>query len=164
MRFLLIFLYVFSHSMVAQSGAILHSPHVISSGGSSISGVNYNLCFTIGELAVTTYNQESFILTQGFHQNDYQFVNITESHLTESQLTIFPNPTNNISNIICETPHLTGSLSIKTLSGQLVFSNEIFSTSQIQQIDLSTFSQGMYFLEVVLGANDRIVYQIQKIN
>ena len=56
-------------------------------------------------------------------------------------------------------------LPIKDIRGSTMSFLSDFSTNETKSIQLSQFSQGVYFIEILLkNAQKKIVYQIQKIN
>jgi len=141
------------------------SPMVISNAGDTWIMNDYNLSFTLGELAIETFLQNDIIFTQGFHQEDeYAIIDITENKQVNS-ITIFPNPTQDELHINFETKGDYASLSIKDITGSTMSFLSDFSTNETKSIQLSQFSQGVYFIEILLkNAQKKIVYQIQKIN
>ena len=70
-RLLVIVLCFFSSLGFSQTG-FLTTPQVISTVGGNWIQNNYNLSFTVGEIAIVTHIEQSTILTQGFHQENYQ--------------------------------------------------------------------------------------------
>ena len=147
----------------AQSDFII-SPSVLSNSGSSLIKNNYNVSFTLGEIAIETFdNYEDYILTQGFHQDNFQIIEIIENNY-DFQISIFPNPTSGFLNINCEIENKRGDLYIKDINGRVIYSLLNFSTNESQLLELSQFSQGVYFLEIFINSTQKIVYQIQKIS
>lgn len=163
MRAVLTILLVFGCQMgFAQSGFV-NSPAVIGNGGDTWTQGDYNLSFTLGEVAIETFIQSQTILTQGFHQETYQITQINETDKA-FDISIFPNPTTDIININCNLVNAKGSLYVKDINGSTVYFLLNFSTDQTQRIDFSQFSTGVYFIEVVLNSKNKTVYQIQKLN
>ena len=163
MRAVLTILLVFGcQAGFAQSGFV-NSPAVIGNGGETWIQGDYNLSFTLGEVAVETFIQSQTILTQGFHQETYQ---ITQIHELDKafDVSIFPNPTTDIININCNLANAKGDLYVKDIKGSTVYFLLNFSTDQTQCIDFSTFSTGVYFIEIALNSKNKTVYQIQKLN
>ena len=144
---------------------IINSPHVISSGGDTWIINNYNLCFTVGELAIETFFQNQIIFTQGFHQEEeYSIIDITE-HKYNHEINIFPNPTQDELHIIFNEKNEYVDLSIKDIRGNTISFLSDVSTNGTTSMQLSQFSQGVYFIEILLKTpQENIIYQIQKIN
>jgi len=154
-------LFFVAHGTYGQS-AIINSPFLVSSAGDTWIQENYNLCFSLGEIAIETYAQESIILTQGFHQeNNYQITALNEA--PNYQINVYPNPTPDILNITCDAVPLVA-INIKDTKGSIVSFLKVSLLNKHYSIDLSNFSAGMYFLEALLSSGEKQVYQIQKFN
>ena len=89
-RLLLIFFVFYSSSLFSQE--------VVSSQGDSYTNSGGSLDFTIGEVVTFTGSNIENILTQGFHQTNWSFVNI-ENHVPSYEAIIFPNPAEEFLNI-----------------------------------------------------------------
>ena len=89
-RLLLIFFVFYSSSLFSQE--------VVSSQGDSYTNSGGSLDFTIGEVVTFTGSNVENILTQGFHQTNWSFVNI-ENHVPSYEAIIYPNPAEDFLNI-----------------------------------------------------------------
>ena len=89
-RLLLIFFVFYSSSLFSQE--------VVSSQGDSYTNTGGSLDFTIGEVVTFTGSNVENILTQGFHQTNWSFVNI-ENHVPSYEAIIYPNPAEDFLNI-----------------------------------------------------------------
>tara|TARA_Y100001968_G_C19373237_1_gene726209 strand:- start:842 stop:1333 length:492 start_codon:yes stop_codon:yes gene_type:complete len=158
----LIFLFLISQIICGQS-TIINSPFLISSAGENWIQENYNLCFSLGEIAIETYEQSDVILTQGFHQEDnYQITSIHES-IYNWTINIYPNPTPDVLNIRYDDLPLE-EIHIKDTKGSIInVFKKTFSDMRCE-INLSHLSAGVYFLEALLSSGEKQVYQIQKFN
>ena len=155
----LYFLYSFGFSQTS----FVTSPQVISTVGGNWIQNNYNLSFTVGEIAVVTHIEQSTILTQGFHQENYQLVNLSELS-SNYKVTVFPNPTQDQLNISFDIPNHIATIRIKDVTGKTLYIKPDFLTDEDQKVDLVSLAQGIYWLEIILEKTEKIVYQIQKIN
>ena len=120
------------------------------------------MCFSLGEIAIETFTQSDVIITQGFHQDHYQVSTIDEIS-NQHAIDFFPNPTADLLNVNCNIEQPVD-LIIKDMKGSIVFSLLEAEGRKTQQINLSHFSQGIYFLEIGLIKNKKQVYKIQKVN
>jgi hypothetical protein len=156
-RYLIFFLQLL---FIAVKGQVI-SPQILASGGSYVSAVAFSNSFTIGEMTtVETISGNSFFLTQGFQQCN-PVLSTDISNKKSLDFSIYPNPSsgkfylnprnNSISKV--EVYSITG----EKLTGILPLQNE-FSLSIL---DLSNFSNGIYFLQVTLSADGmlRQLYQ-----
>jgi len=161
MRTIYTFLFWSSFSFLFAQSSII-TPQLISSSGGTVTQDNYNLCFSLGEIAIETFVQGESVLTQGFHQENYQISMISEVP-ENAIINIYPNPAKDIIYIDGNTEKTLG-LKIKDMNGRELFSSLETSGLENQTIDLSHFSSGIYFLEIYFKTNNKQVYKIQKFN
>ncbi len=120
----------------------LSAQEVVSVQGDSYSNASANIHFTIGELVINTVTDGTNDITQGFHQTNWNFVGL-EDYAPNYEVTIFPNPTEDILNIITsEFENMTYSL--YDAQGKLVIQN-ILSAEQTS-IQVGQLAQGSYAL------------------
>jgi hypothetical protein len=86
----LLFLLLTNLSVTAQQ--------VIATQGDSYSNTIGSIDFTVGEVVINTGTDGSNSITQGFHQSNWKFVGL-EDHATNYEVSIFPNPTEEVLNI-----------------------------------------------------------------
>lgn len=129
---------------------------VMAASGLYLTNFQVNLQYTVGELAIQTYDQSGYGgLTQGFHQPDiYVYpsnVGIMEEY--RSVVKVYPNPT--IDRIYIDLPaELSqggGFYFLFASNGELVSSDEL---PKPFSIDLSTIAAGQYdlVLQFALGS------------
>lgn len=70
---------------------------------------------------------------------------------TTENIKVFPNPTNNLVNIVLQNPSEDFSITISSVFGQ-----ELLKTSNNSSIDISSFSTGIYLL--IVNQNNRTLY------
>tara|TARA_B100001250_G_scaffold142610_1_gene122005 strand:+ start:737 stop:1264 length:528 start_codon:yes stop_codon:yes gene_type:complete len=162
MKVIAIYFFCISLNTLYAQTDIINSPILISSSGGTLIQNNYNLCFSLGEIAIETFTQSDVIITQGFHQDHYQVSTIDEIS-NQHAIDFFPNPTADLLNVNCNIEQPVD-LIIKDMKGSVVFSLLEAEGRKTQQINLSHFSQGIYFLEIRLIKNKKQVYKIQKVN
>lgn len=162
MRRLIIALFLLLNSVYAQN-EVINSPFLIASSGDTWMQDNYILCFSVGELVIDTKIQEGIILTQGFHQEEnYQITAINEI-LNNYVINMYPNPTSGILNIHSNEA-IYADIEIKDIRGGIVKSISKTLLHKNYHLDLSNFSSGIYFLEVLFNSSKKQVYKIQKFN
>lgn len=87
-----------------------------------------------------------------------QCVNVGIKELNNTQLfEVYPNPTNSILNIVDENNQLQNA----TIQIQNYLGQDVFTSPFTNQIDLSSFSAGMYFL-IIKGSNNKTVKIIKQ--
>ncbi len=118
------------------------SQEVVSSQGDSYINPSGILDFTIGEVVINTELGGSYILSQGFHQSNWNFVGI-ENHNPNYDAIVFPNPTSdilNISAIVFDNVTYT----LYDSRGKLVIQNNLLSDQT--QIQVDQLAPGLYSL------------------
>ena len=161
-RLYIILVFLLSNSVYSQN-EVINSPFLIASSGDTWMQENYILCFSVGELVIDTKMQQGIILTQGFHQEEnYQITAINET-LNDYEINMYPNPTTGILNIYSNEA-ICADIEIKDIRGSIVKSIPKTLLHNSYYIDLSHFSSGFYFLEVLFNASKKQVYKIQKFN
>jgi hypothetical protein len=118
------------------------SQEVVSSQGDSYISPNVVLDFTIGEVVINTEVQGAYILSQGFHQPNWDFVGI-ENHDPNYDATVFPNPTSDLLNIRASIFDNV-SYTLYDAKGKLVVQNNL--SSEQTQIQVGQLGSGLYSL------------------
>jgi hypothetical protein len=141
------------------------TPEVVATSGDFYTSATANLSWTLGELAVETYEGSSNILTQGFQQTDPGTTTGFVSSETFEVL-VYPNPVLETLNL--QLTDLSGELKIELfdMKGSLMHARIIpVFTESLQQIDMSGFPSGLYLLKLT-GVSDKVsqTIKIQKIN
>ena len=117
------------------------------------SNVNFNDCWKTGNPNLTTIcaDESELVAVQNFLDNcgSAQAItinsncNLSNQDFTKNQITIYPNPVNDVLNINLENSIISSVTVFNTL-GQKVY----FSFSATSQIDVSKLEAGAYFLKV----------------
>lgn len=121
------------------------SPEILSSGGDYFVSGGNQLEWTLGEVAIETYNGSGSILTQGFHQTDVSVVSIDDFN-SFVNVDVFPNPVlDRLSIDLSKSGINSYELKLFDLNGKIIhfenLSNEKFKT-----IDMTKYSHGTYTL------------------
>ena len=159
---ILIIIFFFSKMICAQTD-IINSPFLISSSGGEWVTDNYNLCFSVGEIAIDTYTPQDIILTQGFHQESNYQITTLRPTLEQHKIMIYPNPSQDI---IYLNSDLNNDVDINLidLKGRVVYHQLNIKINNNYSLDLRNLISGVYFLEILITKNQKQVYQIQKLN
>ncbi len=128
------------------------SPTVISSSGGFFTSGSAELSATVAEMTmVQTFTDGSNYLTQGFQQPEVVTVGINEIPVATNDILVYPNPTNG-SFVLSFTgdDNSESSIRIYNLAGQVVVEKQLSQAVGLNTVDfdLSSFSQGMYILEL----------------
>ena len=133
------------------------SPTVVSSSGGYFTTAGGSLSFTVAEMTmVQTFTTSGNILTQGFQQPEDLNVSIAETPSLTGEVLIYPNPTNGnftLSYLSNETSVTT--IKLYNLVGQVVLTKSVAQVNGLNTVDfdISSFSQGIYMLELTLLNN-----------
>ena len=127
------------------------SPQVISSAGETLDNGTISLSYTLGELAITTLEAGSLVLTQGFQQPLDIGTYAPETLELDWQVKAWPNPVNRELNlqinqdikedIIVETFDLMGRLHLSTKIEKLL-------PYDIHTLDVSGLDKGVYIIKI----------------
>lgn len=130
-------------------------------GGHTISlEGNIDLHWSVGELAATTISADNIELTQGYHQLDLMVDPIFEWGSDQLQISIYPNPTQDLLHLQQE--HQTEfQVELRDLLGRIIH-YEIWSTSS-KTLDLHYLPANTYTLTLISKGEIKSV-KIQKIN
>jgi len=126
------------------------TPQVISSAGNYAEGTNVSISWTLGEVATETIGNNDNIITQGFHQPDYNIVVIEHIESPQLDVTIYPNPTNGLLNIEWKgNDNSTAVISLFDLTGKQIINQKVSETSSIGQIDITGLANSTYILQII---------------
>ena len=138
------------------------NPEVIATSGEYFSGANGSLSWTIGEPVTETFSGVNAILTQGFQQNTYIIVAIESMQDDDFQISVYPNPANDLINI-----HLNVKsdviIELFDIQGKKLFIEKVEANTTLKQLNLNNFAIGSYILRIT-GTNGNLLksYKIEK--
>ena len=151
----LIFVSLFQFNLMAQSSFVTAGCNSSSSGG--------NLCFSIGQLVYTSFTGSNGKVIQGVQQPYEQPSSGSKNEsIYNPEIFVFPNPVHNeifIDRSIYQESQLISN--IYDLTGKMVQSNSL--TTDIEKINISGLSQGIYFLQIIDNTDNKIIQSIQLI-
>lgn len=133
---------------------------VTATSGSSGTGANIAVDYTIGETIVLTATGGGNTLTQGFHQPASAPVGIKD--LTAFNYNVYPNPFTDYVQVELTTEQTsTVKLQLTDLYGRVVYNREIGAVSagnNLYNINTSALAAGTYILSVTAKANTDKLY------
>ncbi len=137
------------------------SPSVIASSGGHAQGEGLTISWTLGEMAIETFQNDNLILTQGFHQTDIVITSVYESTSLDFTINAFPNPvkeqlTVNVQEGAAENIRF----GMVDLQGNLLLEGEL--EGRETNIDLATFRSGVYFLTLTVKGEKVKTFRIVK--
>ncbi|MDD5570755.1 MAG: T9SS type A sorting domain-containing protein [Bacteroidales bacterium] len=122
------------------------SPEVIATSGDYFVGTSTTLSWTLGEPVTETFTGTNNILTQGFQQK-FDISTIQEERENIYQINVYPNPTNDILNVIINLGidnNYTAQLF--DMQGKLLVSDSF--TGNNENVSMAAFAAGNYLLRI----------------
>jgi hypothetical protein len=141
------------------------SPTVLASSGEYFSSGGITVSWTLGELAVETFDAGTVILTQGFQQ-PYDFETSIKETGLDWNITTYPNPVTDFLKIRFELHEpIDLNVEILDISGRKHFIQELYdiTSGEIVSFNLSGFVRGVYLVRIYTP-DQRVqkTYKIQK--
>lgn len=148
--FVLSFLLMFPAALFSQT----QQPTTMATAANFYKTDQYNLSWTIGESFVESYINASLSLTQGFQQGTLEIETLLENNYLENDLTVYPNPVNDILHI----KSVNGKYNYKLIdvNGSVITQGK--SKNNLQELNFSAYPSGTYFLKI----NSANTYKIIK--
>jgi hypothetical protein len=132
---------------------------VIASSGSCYANSTASLSWTLGEPLSETDVSPTNYLTQGFQQPLTIIVTgITNSNPLQGDVSAYPNPFTSTIYLQNNDEGKTLQVELVSLEGETIFSKTM--TEKQEQFNLSTFSNGIYFLKVY-NADKKLVQTLK---
>lgn len=125
------------------------SPKILSTAGDSFQGTSIQLDWTLGELAITNIANNSYQITQGFHQPYYIITSIDKLSEDFGEIKVYPNPTTNWIKLDASFEQICNvRLTICDIHGKTIWTKESRSQRITDKISLSSVPSGIYFLYI----------------
>lgn len=126
------------------------APEVVGSAGEHFENATYQMDWTVGEVAIETYSNATYTLTQGFHQNTYTVTAIENPTSQDVRMTAYPNPASDFITIEnTEDSNMEYSIVLTDINGKTYLIEKYFDSKK--KINLSKYSKGIYFINVKSG-------------
>lgn len=140
-------------------------PQVLSTSGSSFTTNNIQLDWTLGEMAITSIQNSSLQITQGFHQPYYVITLTKELPIDIGVVSVFPNPTAQQVEVRLDLlEDFPFAAELIDVTGKLIWKQNFQSNTKFFQKDLRALPSGVYFLNLTFDQNRfRKVVKVQKI-
>lgn len=128
----------------------VNAQSVLSNGGGNFEDANSIISWTVGETFITTLTNSSIILTQGFHQSSLKVTSIKPNFAQGMEIKAYPNPTVDYLNLKFE-GDLPNDVSYRVLDqqGRVLSYDKV--TELITEIDFSSYTQGVYIINAIIG-------------
>lgn len=148
-----------------------YTPATLNVSGGSNTIDNQTFEYSVGEMTlVHTATATNIIVTQGVLQPGDFETGISDSQLADGQLSVYPNPVNDIVNVAANLPS-GGTLQLRVydLNGKMLNQKEVIIHSGKENTSLrfAHLASGSYILKAVFETGSKLFYQdfkIQKLN
>ncbi len=139
-------------------------PQIIGAAGDSYQGASMQIDWTIGEPLITSFENETILLSQGFHQPTVILTNTSELPVNINFVNIYPNPAiDNINVTIDFAQDQVIELIIYNIKGQKLSLKKCAGSSIAETLNLSNYSPGFYNITFALDAVNYVYpFTIQK--
>lgn len=137
------------------------NPKLNTSSGDSFTNDTYQLDWSVGEIVTSTHSAGDLVLTQGFHQGNY-ISTLVDDLFPDMQIAVFPNPTSDILNLAGFENRTGLTYTVTDMNGNLLQNQTI--SSDTEEIDFSSFSNGIYFISVSRNNQSFKTFKIIKNN
>ena len=131
---------------------------LIGTSGDSFKNENYQIDWSIGEVAVETYTNESNVLTQGLHQSIYTVLAV-EDNAIKLNMSVYPNPVTDIVNIKAKNLN-DYQLILSDVNGKQLLVKQVSNASSL--LDLSNYRRATYYLSINQNGKLLKTYKIIK--
>lgn len=142
------------------------SPEIVSSSGAIFQGQTIQLDWTLGEIAITSINNSSVQVTQGFHQPNFLITKTIDYPKQIGEIKVYPNPTSD--RIVMDLKFEKNRkvvVRLMTINGQTLKTTELDGLTITDFMEISHLPSGNYFLNFSIDNNAySSTYKIQKIN
>jgi hypothetical protein len=125
------------------------TPQVIATAGDFAIGQGFTLAWTVGEVAVASYETPSIRLTEGFHQPDVYVTSIRDE--LNLGVLVYPNPARHSFTLQKGelNPQSLHQLQIIDVMGKIVFEQSLQQDKTKEEIYLfESLSAGTYFIQI----------------
>mgnify|MGYP006368736747 FL=1 len=142
MRTILFFLFLFSAS--AQS---LHHEMISAQGGGVITNSGYKVNYTVGQQSVTGSSSGTYVVQQGFQQNNWSKIIKQNNNLIST--TLFPNPfVEQLTFTFSSSPGTKVNALVFDVLGRLIHSETVSNENNEIKLNLSRLSSAEYLIRL----------------
>ena len=117
---------------------------VIATAGNYSESETVSVSWTLGEVAIETFKNESITLSQGFQQGDLTINTLVEESLLDFSLSAYPNPVLDRLTVEFDMDNLP--YQVVDLNGKVILNGTLYTRGGT--IDFSRVSEGVYFLVI----------------
>ncbi len=125
------------------------SRQVVATAGADTTVNGISVSWTLGELAVETFEATGVTLTQGFQQGFFDITSVGDPISNNFELKIYPNPASEYVWIDLQSDEIRAiRVEIYNMEGKLMYHNEFDFASGPTQIPLQNLNSNQYILKI----------------
>ena len=143
-RLLLFILLIFFVGLSNYGIAQQVTPTVIGSAGGSFTASSQSIQFSLGEIAVETYQTGSNLLSEGFLQGPENSIGIKEDQATNGQIVIYPNPSHGSITVSCKNDPVK--VTVLDLRGRILSQTQ--NPGKTATMNIENLQSGLYLIRV----------------
>ncbi len=134
------------------------TPAVIGSAGGSFTASSQSIQFSLGEIAVETYQTGNNLLSEGFLQGQENGTGIKEGQATYGQIVIYPNPSHGSITVSCKNSPVK--ITILDLRGRTLSQTQ--NPGKTTTLNIENLMSGLYLIRVTFKNNIPVTNRIIK--
>ena len=125
------------------------SSHVVAAAGGQAETSEYEVSWTLGDIAIETLESSSFVLTQGFQQAYFEITSIEKFQEEDLLLKVYPNPAADYIYITLESDKIKSvRIELFDLEGKIVINQQWYCSGGPYKIALNGLNSSFYFLKI----------------
>jgi len=134
------------------------TPTVICSAGGSFTTSSQSIQFSLGEIAVETYQTGNNLLSEGFLQGPENSIGIKEDPASNGQIVIYPNPSHGRITVSCKNDPVK--ITILDLRGRMFSQTQ--NPGKTATLNIENLISGLYLIRVTFKNNIPVTNRIIK--
>ena len=138
---------------------MLHAQSNIAAAGGDAAGSGGSVSFTVGQIDFISKTGTGGVMTEGVQQPYLIVASVHENELNTT-VSIYPNPTAGFVEVEIEDSDVDLNYELLDVAGRVIERNRFFSHSS--KVDLSSLSNGIYFLKLSTDDNLQKTFTIIK--
>jgi hypothetical protein len=121
---------------------------VLSSSGGSGTNEKNSMIWTLGETFINEYSNESFVISQGFHQSFKYIPTSAAVNINSVDIIAFPNPVIDLLSVVVNIDHTTIPWEVEIFDARGILMTNWKSLKTRFEIDFSSFENGTYLVRI----------------
>jgi hypothetical protein len=138
----------------------LNAQELVSTTGGVYSDANLNVSWSVGEVAIETFTDGNYVLTQGFQQPGLVLVGVEDFDEQFSNIKVYPNPTSDYVRLDLNVDIQNLSYRVLNASGKIIENKKIQDPST--RVSFTEVESGLYLIHLMDGEKTMKIFRIVK--